>query len=304
MTDREPVRYRTLIADSDRWRRLEHRPGDVVISTPPKAGTTLTQMLCALLIFGDPPFPASVDSLSPWLDMLTRSEADVLSALDAQEHRRFIKTHTPLDGLPLREDVTYLVVARDPRDVMVSWEHHEANIDLGLLLSARADAVGLDDLAGVEIPPPPDPDPAVRFSVFIDDERRDSHAPSLASVLHHCAKGWELRSEPNVHLFHYADLRADLVGQMAVLADALGIDVATDRLTEVAGHASIDVMRDRASEFGPEMDRNIYTDQQRFFRTGGAGEWRAFTTPELDARYERRVAELADPVLAAWVHRW
>jgi hypothetical protein len=303
MMDREPVRYRTLIADSDRWRRLEHRAGDIVISTPPKAGTTLTQMLCALLIFGDPPFPASIDSLSPWLDMLTRSEADVLSSLDAQQHRRFIKTHTPLDGLPLRDDVVYLVVARDPRDVMVSWEHHEANIDLGLLLSARADAVGLDDLAGVEIPPPPDPDLAVRFSVFIDDERLDSHAPSLASVLHHYDTGWQRRHQLNVHLLHYGDLRHDLVTQMAMLADALGVEVTTDRLAELASHASIDAMRERASEFGPEMDRNIYTDQRRFFRTGGVGEWRTFTTPELDARYERRVADLVAPDLAAWVHR-
>lgn len=33
------------------------RPGDIIISTPPKCGTTLTQMMCALLIFDSPAFP-------------------------------------------------------------------------------------------------------------------------------------------------------------------------------------------------------------------------------------------------------
>jgi hypothetical protein len=52
-----------------------------VISTPPKSGTTCTQMLCALLIFDGPTFPAPL--------------AEVTAALAAQTHRRFIKTHTP-----------------------------------------------------------------------------------------------------------------------------------------------------------------------------------------------------------------
>jgi sulfotransferase family protein len=44
----------------------------------------------------------------------------VFAQLAAQEHRRFIKTHTPLDGIPLDPRVTYLVTARHPLDVAVS----------------------------------------------------------------------------------------------------------------------------------------------------------------------------------------
>ncbi|MDF2758993.1 MAG: hypothetical protein K0S99_1625, partial [Thermomicrobiales bacterium] len=43
------TRYRSIIADSARWDGFAFRPGDVVISTPPKSVTTWTQMLCALL---------------------------------------------------------------------------------------------------------------------------------------------------------------------------------------------------------------------------------------------------------------
>src|SRR5918995_4096126 len=135
------TRYRSIIADSARWDGFAFRPDDVVISTPPKCGTTWTQMLCALLIFDGPAFPAPLDELSPWLDMCNRPLAEVTAALAAQTHRRFIKTHTPLDGLPLHAEVTYLVVGRDPRDAAISLEHHVANMDFAHVLALRAAAV-------------------------------------------------------------------------------------------------------------------------------------------------------------------
>src|SRR5215210_6056554 len=141
------TRYRSIIADNGRWDGFAFRPGDVVISTPPKCGTTWTQMLCALLIFDGAAFPAPLGEVSPWLDMCTRPLAEVTAAYAAQAHRRVIKTHTPLDGLPLHPDVTYLVVGRDPRDVAISLEHHAANMDFAHFLQLRAAAVGNADLA-------------------------------------------------------------------------------------------------------------------------------------------------------------
>src|SRR5918992_4606497 len=149
------TRYRSIIADSGRWDGFVFRPGDVVISTPSKSGTTWTQMLCALLIFDGPEFPAPLEKVSPWLDMSNRPLAEVTAALAAQTHRRVIKTHTPLDGLPLHPDVTYLVVGRDPRDTAISLEHHVANMDFEHFLALRAAAVGNEDLA--ELPPRPIP---------------------------------------------------------------------------------------------------------------------------------------------------
>src|SRR4051812_44551059 len=124
------VRYRSLISDNARWDGFTFRPSDIVISTPPKCGTTWTQMLCALLVFDGPDFPAPLSQISPWLDQSLRPLDEVYARYEAQRHRRFIKTHTPLDGVPMPDDVTYVVVGRDPRDVMISMEHHWANMDL------------------------------------------------------------------------------------------------------------------------------------------------------------------------------
>ena len=129
VTDR--VRYRTFMFDSARWDGFEFRDDDIVISTSPKCGTTWTQMLCALLIFQDSALrPSALSQISPWLDQQTRKLDTVLATLDAQQHRRFIKTHTPFDGLPLDDRVTYLCVGRDPRDVFLSMDHHWANMDM------------------------------------------------------------------------------------------------------------------------------------------------------------------------------
>src|SRR4030095_3804728 len=54
---------------------------------------------------------------------------EVLARLEAQQHRRFIKTHTPLDGIPLDPRATYVVVARHPLDMAVSLFHQGANLD-------------------------------------------------------------------------------------------------------------------------------------------------------------------------------
>ena len=86
-------------------------------------------MICALLIFRSPELPSSLAGLSPWLDMKITPREAVFARLAAQRHRRFIKTHTPLDGVPIDPRVTYIVAARHPLDMAVSLYHQGGNID-------------------------------------------------------------------------------------------------------------------------------------------------------------------------------
>src|SRR5204863_7244239 len=132
--------YLSMIADSRRWLGFEHRDGDIVISTPPKAGTTWTQMLVALLVFDSPDFYDRLGMISPWLESDFNPIDTIRDRLAAQVHRRFIKTHLPLDGLPLDERVTYVVVGRDPRDIWLSRQQHGENADqerVGPILAAN-----------------------------------------------------------------------------------------------------------------------------------------------------------------------
>jgi hypothetical protein len=298
------TRYRSIVADSGRWDGFAFRPGDVVISTPPKCGTTWTQMLCALLIFDGPIFPAPLGDLSPWLDMCNRPLAEVTAELAAQTHRRFIKTHTPLDGLPLHADVTYLVVGRDPRDVMISYEHHAANMDFEHFLELRAAAVGNEDLAVLPERRLPSEDPAERFRIFISGETQIS-PPTLTSVLRHLDTGWQHRHNPNVALFHYADFKADLAGEMLRLARVLGISCSPERARQLALEASLERMRERAADDAPSASqgtRGSWKDVRAFFRSGEVGEWRERLSAADLTAYEARVATLVAPDLATWAH--
>src|SRR3954470_19743708 len=93
--------YRSHVSDNLRWRSLVHRPGDIFVCTPPKCGTTWMQTIIASLLWpaGDVPGPI-MHVVSPWIEAEFEPIADVLGRLNAQSHRRFIKSHTPADGIP------------------------------------------------------------------------------------------------------------------------------------------------------------------------------------------------------------
>jgi aryl sulfotransferase len=118
------IHYQSPVEDSGRWLGFRFRPGDVVISSRRKTGTTWLQMICALLIFQTPELQDPLWRLSPWLDNVGMPHDFVYAELAGQRHRRFIKTHTPLDGIPLDPRVTYIVTARHPLDTYVSLCHH------------------------------------------------------------------------------------------------------------------------------------------------------------------------------------
>jgi aryl sulfotransferase len=297
------VRYRNLVEDSARWNGFAFRADDIIISTPPKSGTTWMQTLCAMLVFDGVQFGRPLAEISPWLEMQANNRAEVIASLEAQRHRRFIKTHTPLDGVPAAEGVTYVCVARDPRDVALSFQHHWANLDIDAFMAARARAVGLSDLE--ELGPPPGPlpeDPLERFWLWSYADAGTFVGPALADVLHHVQTFWDRRHHPQVHLFHYSDLLADLPGQLRRLADALSIDVTDERIEQFAAAATFRRMKERAEDLVPEAGNQIWRSNREFFHRGYDGQWRELLNDEGLRHYEHRVAELAPPDVAAWTH--
>jgi aryl sulfotransferase len=294
--------FKNFVYDSSRWEGFAFRDDDIVISTPAKCGTTWMQMMCALLIFRTPDLPAPLAVLSPWLDMTTRALDEVRADLDAQTHRRFIKSHTPLTGIPWDDRVTYVSVMRDPRDAALSWDNHFANMNMDRLIELRAATVGLDDLAELGMADgPPAPLPELRDRFWRSMEGDGSSNPSFLQILVEQGRSfWEARDRPNVHLFHYADLRGDLRGEMTRLADALGVEPPTDELVEAAG---FDQMKSRADELVPNSDTQLWHSNTQFFDRARDGEWQAVLGEDDMPRYEKAIAALdLDRDLVAWLH--
>jgi aryl sulfotransferase len=295
------TRYRSVVADSARWEGFRFRSGDIVISAPIKCGITWAQMICALLIFRQRTFPTSLDLISPWLDMLTRPLADLVHDLDAQQHRRFIKTHTPLDGLPYDSQVTYVCIGRDPRDVALSYSNHVVNMNSEAFFAARYMAVGLDDLA--ELAPGTPPAPAKSEREWFWQWVEAPASPGLRATVHHLKTFWEARESSNVVLLHYDDLKADLDGEMRRLATQLGESVPAQSWPALVQAATFEEMRSRADELVPNSTEALWHDNSRFFNKGTSGQWRHLLDKEDLNRYQARISELADSKLAAWMHQ-
>jgi hypothetical protein len=292
------VRYTSPDEDSARWWGFPFRPGDIVISTRSKSGTTWMQMICALLVLQTPDLPEPLGRMSPWLDWLTRSQEEIYERLAAQAHRRFIKTHTPLDGVPADTRATYIVVARHPLDAAVSLYHHGNNID----------RERMRQLTGA---PPPDPasPPRPTWTLhesvlrYIDWEGDPAtQLDTLVGTMAHLTDAWSRRSEPNVVLVHYDDLVADLDGAMRALAGRLGVPVDEERWPGLVRAATFDAMRDRSTEFVPDT-LGVLKDGAAFFRRGVSGEGRTVLSDDELARYRARAAALAPADLVSWLHR-
>ena len=279
----------------DRWAQFPLRPADIVICTVPKSGTTWVQMICALLIFQTPRLPAPLSKLSPWLEGRASRRAETYAGLATQGHRRFIKAHIPLSEIPADPRVTYIVVARNPLDIAVSWHHHS-------------------DLTAKDNPERPigndRPRETTRQWVLdrIDEmgtspHGRDSYFDTALKSLS-CA--WKRRAEPNVVLVHYEDLSADLPGEMRRLARRLDITVPEDKWPSLVQAATFKQMQAAADQLQPLQYarlRDVSKGHAAFFRQGSSGDGRALLTDAEAARYYTSAAQVAPPELLAWLHR-
>lgn len=294
--------YLDYIADSARWDAIAWHPDDIVISTPSKCGTTWTQTIVAMLVLGTTELPAPLATLSPWVDMQIRTVDELRALLDAQPHRRFVKTHTPIDGLPAEPPMMLLTVFRHPLDVALSDLDHASNMG-DRIHELRWAAVGDKDLDVLEWRPPRPEDPAEHLRAFIDGPlRHTGQGPfSLADLGHQLAVAWERRHEPNVHLLHYADLWSDLDGQMRNIAAILDIDPAELPWAELVDAATLRSMRAHAAALAPEAADGLWRDDAAFFRQGGRRDWAGLLSTDELAAFEARTAELVGPDAAAWL---
>jgi aryl sulfotransferase len=291
-----PRNYKSDDDDNGRWLGFPFRDGDIVISSRSKTGTTWVQMICALLIFQTPDLPDSLANLSPWLDWLIRPQSLVYDQLAAQRHRRFMKTHTPLDGLPADPRVTFIVPGRHPLDTAVSLYHHSANLDRDRirLLSGHHEL-------GIE---PQKRPPLHEWLVrWVDDDSDPTRSlDSLPGILWHVSDAWSRRHTQDVVLVHYDDLLNHLDAQMRMLAQRLHLDVPPERWAGLIDAARFDQMRSRASSLAPDP-AGIFKDREAFFRRGSSGAGRETLTKAELEHYERRVASMASPDVLEWLHR-
>ncbi len=276
--------------DSTAWNGFRFRDDDVIVASYAKSGTTWTQQIIAQLLLG-PDSDLEVAEMSPWLDLRVLPKEVKLPMMEAQTHRRFLKTHLPLDALVFSPKAKYVYVGRDGRDIVWSMYNHHANAN-HLWYEALNDTPGR---VGPPIEPPP-PDIRQYFREWLE---RDGHPfwPFWENV----RSWWEFRDLPNVLFVHFADLKRDMPKEMRRVAGFLAVPVDEARWGETLEYCSFGWMKEHAAKSVP-LGGAFWDEGARvFINKGTNGRWEQTLTEEDVAAYEARAEQELGPECARWL---
>jgi len=292
--------YQNHHLDTTRWDGFEPRPDDIVISTAYKAGTTLTQTIVMNLLFPDGDLPGPVTMISPWLDMRVAPLEEIMGALEGMPFRRCIKTHLALDGLPYHEEIKYLVVGRDPRDVFMSLLHH-----WGSHTPQFYEMINAPGRPGPEFPHFEDaPNKLFRQWMTRGWFEWESDGYPYWSMLHHMKTWWEFRHLPNIELVHYNDLREDLDGEMRRIAKYLEIDVPAEKWDAVVEACQFETVKANPEKIIVDLHKEVFKDGgTAFINKGTNGRWKGVLTDEELDLYRQTMEKTLPADCARWLEQ-
>jgi aryl sulfotransferase len=275
--------------DSTVWDDLTFLNDDVVVATYGKTGTTWTQQIVSQLLnngAGD----IDIFSTCPWLDFRISPKEDKLAMVEAQTHRRSLKTHLPVDALVYSPKAKYVYVARDGRDACWSLHNHLAS-------GNEAFYQMINDTPGRVGPPLERPPESVRdfFLKWIEQ------GEPLGSWWSHARSWWEIRHLPNLLMVHYANLKADTPREIRRIAAFLETPIDEDQWPVILEHCSFDYMKAHGASILPRAEDVFNEGAKSFFNKGTNGRWRDVLTASDIARYEAMAREQLGEECAHWL---
>ncbi|CAG4988469.1 unnamed protein product [Parnassius apollo] len=177
---------------------------------------------------------------------------------------RFIKTHVPMSLLPphLLDIAKVVYVARDPRDVAVSFFHHNR---------------------------------LFKMTHFVGDFKTYWHFFVRNMVLwtpffDHLKEAWDLRNHPNLLFLFYEDLSKDLPRIVRLVADFLGKEYNDEQIADLCSHLHFENFKNNPSVNMDELkELDLY--RPNFIRKGKAGGWREYFDDEMTQEAERWIMD-------------
>lgn len=276
--------------DSTIWNDFLYRDDDIVISTYAKSGTTWMQQIVSQLLFqGEEGL--EVAEMSPWMDLRIPPKEVKLLAIEEQAHRRFIKTHLPLDAMVFSEKAKYIYIGRDGRDVLWSLYNHHSNAN-----DAWYDA--LNQTPG-RVGPPIEP-PCTSVTEYFDEWLAKDGYP-FWSLWENVRTWWAAGNLPNVHVVHFANLKADMPGEIRRIAEFLAIPVDQSKWEKILLHCTFDYMKANAAKSVPLGGAFWEGGAETFIHKGTNGRWREILSAEQIRQYEKRAMAELGAECAHWL---
>eukprot|EP00746_Dinoflagellata_sp_MGD_P039757 gnl/MRDRNA2_/MRDRNA2_196010_c0_seq1.p1 gnl/MRDRNA2_/MRDRNA2_196010_c0~~gnl/MRDRNA2_/MRDRNA2_196010_c0_seq1.p1 ORF type:complete len:345 (+),score=27.92 gnl/MRDRNA2_/MRDRNA2_196010_c0_seq1:44-1036(+) len=234
-----------------------HRPKDVWVVTYQKTGTTWMQYT-VLQILGYPsPSGGTIEFFqqSPWPETETGPIAMSVENLErsdyAKDGYRVLKSHWPrkdyLVSLPVTSKIIY--VMRRVEDVLISYWHHIHN--LYFIYRIERGKMSWDQY----------------FTKFIEGDVENG------CYFEHVASFWKKRSDPNIQIVRYEDMRHDNAKTVQAIAKFIGVTVSDARRAEILHATSLKEMKKMAqSGVVDTIFKWIGAFRGEHIRSGGTGK--------------------------------
>ncbi|ROT80799.1 estrogen sulfotransferase [Penaeus vannamei] len=271
---------------ADKIYNMKFRASDVLIMTYPKCGTTWTQEVVWTMRnnpnLDHPKASIPVKARSPFVDsdMLTHMGKDVHNnellemVKDIVPHPdpdeglalqmtanlpdpRTIKTHLPFSLMTpdLLDTAKVIYVARNPKDVVLSFLHHSR------LMKSMSYVGSLEQYV----------------DYFVNDQL------IYGPYWEHLREAWPRRDHPNMHFLFYEDMKADPKAELRKLNQFLGTDLTEEQLQKIAHYTSFEEMKKRDEVFyqtrgTKRVNTEVSKKDGGFYRKGEAGSWRGQLT--------------------------
>ena len=249
------------------------RPDDIWIVTFPRCGTTWTQQIVRLIINRGKEDGLKIVDAIPWVESFANIPSIGMNYridVDKMASPRAFKSHLPYElmpcGLPSSTPGKYIYVARNPRDVAVSYFHHERAILFYPLCE-------WDDY----------------FERFLKGD------VDFGDYFDHVLSWWAHKDDDNVLFLKYEDMKKDLPSVVATIAKFIGQDISKELVEEIAQRTTFENMK-KDNLVNYEWIKMVRRPSEGdFIRKGVIGDWKNYFTPEqiarLDAVYEKKMKQ-------------
>jgi aryl sulfotransferase len=278
------------LLDSTVWNEFNFRDDDIVINAYSKSGTTWVQQIIAQLIWNGTG-QISVSEVSPWIDCRFPSKEERLKIVEAQTHRRFMKSHLPVDTLVFSPIAKYIYIARDGRDVLWSLYNHHRNF--------KKDVIRDIDHVPERVGPPLGLAPASILQYYQEWLLKDGYP--WWPYWEHIRSWWEIKDLPNVKLIHFNNLKQDMPGEIRCIAAFLEIDIDETRWETILEHCSFDYMKANAAMSVPFGGSLFEGGAKTFMHKGVNGRWKDMLSTEDIQQYENIARQKLGVECARWL---
>ncbi len=228
-------------------RTMTLRENDVSYCAYPKSGSTwLSNIIYLILHNGEIPEGDTLRNCLHWMESswpYPRSKTEV----ERLPSPRIFKSHMPYDmalaGGPSSNQAKYIYIARNPKDVCVSYFHFESDKAWSGHYNGSWEHW---------------------FNAFMEGHVQ------RGSWFDHVLSWWQMRNTENLLFLKYEDLKRDFENQLIKIATFLGYSISPGVVDSIIEKTGFEQMK--SIKFSSHQE---ISDFEGFFRKGEIGSWKA-----------------------------